>query len=132
MEKEYRVRPGRENRALAGLSLGGGQALVVGLRNPDRFAWLAAFSAGGAHPDMVSYFLDQHPPRAADRPRLLWVACGKEDSLYKENRSMVAVLEKHGLRPVAHFSEGAHSWPVWRDYLAALAPLLFREPPAKK
>lgn len=126
VESTYRVAEGRDNRALAGLSMGGWQSLVVGLNSLDRFAWIGSFS-GVADLDAL-----KEPLAAKDetnaRLRLLWIACGRDDFLLERNREFVAALEHQGIRHEWHLTDGAHAWPVWRGYLVDFAPRLFRAP----
>ena len=126
VEKDYRVLPGRANTAIAGLSMGGGESLYVGLNHLNRFAWVGAFSAG-LLPD-----LDQEFPRLAAKDnsklRLLWVACGEQDTLVGPfNVKLRAWLRSKGVKFTKIGTPGVHSWMVWRGNLAAFAPLLFRK-----
>lgn len=124
VERLYRVKPGREHRAVAGLSMGGLHALAIGLNELDTFAWIGSFS--GAVPE------EAIAPALADaaatngRLKLLWIACGKEDRLLAENEKLTALLKEKSIRHEWHLTEGGHSWPVWREYLAEFAPRLFR------
>lgn len=125
VETQYRVSKKREDRALAGLSMGGAEALVVGLNNLDHFAWIGAFSAGGAQGKFEDWWpaLDK---KANDRLKLLWIACGKDDFLFKSNNAFDEELKKREIRHDYVVTEGAHTWMVWRRYLAEFAPKLFR------
>ncbi|MEM7143602.1 MAG: alpha/beta hydrolase-fold protein [Verrucomicrobiota bacterium] len=125
IEQRYRVKPGRENRAIAGLSMGGYHSLSIGLNNLDTFAWIGAFSAAIPERKDVAAALD-HPDQTNDQISLLWIACGKDDFLLDENELAIAELEKSGIDHEWHLTEGNHSWPVWRDYLAVFAPRLFK------
>lgn len=122
IETTYRVRRGREHRAMVGLSMGGGQSLHVGLRNVDKFAWVGAFSAAVGEMDETLSAL------ATDESglRLLWIAIGSDDSLMDRNRSFIASLKEHGIRHEYRETEGAHQWAVWRLYLGEFMPRLFR------
>ncbi len=123
VEKGYRVSSRREDRAIAGLSMGGGESLLIGLDHTDLFGWVGGFSSAVAylHLDGLIPNLD-----ARVQPKLLWVACGTEDELIKPNRLFVAWLRTKGLAPVAIETPGIHNWPTWRDNLVHFAPLLFR------
>ncbi len=124
IEREYRVKSGPESRAVAGLSMGGGQSVYCGLKNPGVFGYIGAFSSA------VS--LDVHAPLLSDPSavnnalRLLWIGCGKEDFLYGNNTGFIDILKEKGIRHTAHITGGAHEWRLWREYLHELAPLLFR------
>jgi enterochelin esterase-like enzyme len=126
VESLYRVETDAAHRAIAGLSMGGGQSLTVGLGNLDRFAWVGAFSAAPLSPEAAQKFLAD-PAAANAKLRLLWIAVGKDDFLRQRNEEFVAALQDKGIHHEWLVSEGAHSWPVWRHYLAEFAPLLFTD-----
>jgi len=123
VERAYSVETKRDKRAIAGLSMGGGEALMAGLNHLDRFAWIGAFSAGGAAGDPGDVF-----PKLSEkdnaRIRLLWIACGKDDRLVEGNRKFVEWLKSRGIRHTWVETEGAHTWPVWRRYLIEFTKLL--------
>lgn len=125
-EKSYRISADQKTRAIAGLSMGGAQSLAVGLNNLDRFAWIGAFSAGGSDTNYASEFpkLDL---KANDKLRLLWLGCGQEDGLFAGNKKFEEWLTNEGIRHIWKESPGAHSWRVWRRYLAEFTPLLFQD-----
>ncbi len=125
VEKGYRVSARRENRAIAGLSMGGSESLLVGLNAPDRFAWIGAFSSGGLSTNLVATFpkLDQTANREL---RLLWIGCGEQDGLLGANRNLSGWLHSKGILHTWVQSSGGHSFRVWRRYLSEFAPLLFR------
>jgi enterochelin esterase family protein len=125
VETGYRVKTNRSSRAIAGLSMGGAEALLTGLNNPDKFSWIASFSGGGLTPDFGAQFPALNTA-SGRKPSLLWIACGQDDRLIEINRSLRAWLKSKGLEPVEVETPGAHAWMVWRRNLAALAPLLFR------
>ena len=123
-EREYNIARGRENHAIAGLSMGGLESLTVGLNHTAQFAWIAGMSSAihGEHFDEHTTQLD--PAKA--NLRLLWVACGTSDGLLQPNRDFVAWAKAKGLPVTAVETSGGHTWLVWRDDLLRLAPLLFR------
>ena len=125
VQSAYHVSNQRAARAIAGLSMGGAESLTIGLNNLDRFAWVGAFSSGGLNTNFSAAFpaLDA---AAAQRLRLLWVSCGKDDRLIEANRQFVHWVESKGPQCVWTEVPGEHSWRVWRRNLAAFAPLLFR------
>lgn len=125
IEKLYHVETDRSKRAIAGLSMGGLHSLTIGLGNLDRFAWIGAFSAAPPVTAAVTAALDD-ADSTNEALSLLWIACGKDDFLLEENETFVAALEKSGVEHEWLLTEGDHSWPIWRDYLAEFAPLLFR------
>lgn len=124
VEKLYRASTDRESRAVAGLSMGGGESLDVGLNARDRFAWVGAFSSAVPDdPDAEFPGLDANtkPPL-----RLLWIACGSEDFLTEANRKFWDWLQVKRVPFTRIETPGGHTWPVWRRNLATFAPLLFR------
>jgi len=125
VEAGYRVSASREDRAIAGLSMGGGESLLIGLNHQDRFAWVGGFSSAVVYDRFDGLFPKLDSTRGGPL-RLLWVACGTEDSLITANRKFVAWLRTRALQPVAIETPGIHNWPVWRDNLVHFAPLLFR------
>jgi enterochelin esterase family protein len=124
VERSYRVSGGRNSRAIAGLSMGGTESLLVGLNAVDRFAWIGAFSSGGLPEDFASNFpaLDA---QAAGQLRLLWIACGTEDRLITLNRKFREWLKTKDIAHTTIETPGAHTWMVWRRNLAEFASLLF-------
>ncbi len=125
-EKAYRVAAEPKSRAVAGLSMGGTESLLVGLNALDRFAAIGAFSSGGLNTNFPSQFpaLDE---KANGRLRLLWIACGEQDGLLSANQQLVDWLKSKGVRHTWVPTPGQHSFRVWRKYLAQFAPLLFQE-----
>ena len=111
----------------AGLSMGGGQSLTVGLRNPGTFGYVVSFS--GSVPRSPQAIANLIPDATAvnDHLRLLWLGCGRGDFLLKANQDFIAALDKAGVKRTWHESEGMHHWPLWRTYLVEVAPLLFRQ-----
>ncbi len=124
VETLYRVKSGRENRAIAGLSMGGLHALTIGLNGLDTFSWIGSFSAAVPEEAIAPVLAD--PEATNGKLKLLWIACGKDDFLLEENKKLTALLKEKGIRHEWHLTEGDHSWPVWRGYLADFAPRLFR------
>jgi enterochelin esterase-like enzyme len=125
VESIYNIRRDREGHAIAGLSMGGLQSLVVGLNHPDKFAWIGAFSSA------LSFLNEQRTQQlfpnveAAPKPDLLWIACGVEDPLLPFNRDFIASLQQRGISLTALETSGGHTWLVWRDCFVQFAPLLF-------
>ncbi len=126
VEAAYNVAPGRDNRAIAGLSMGGLEALSVGLTNTPQFAWVGAFSAAvhRLRPETL-------PPLTAKQANLhlLWIACGTSDDLIEPNRKLIAALTAGGLPVTPIETPGLHTWLVWRDNLVHFIPLLFQPGP---
>jgi enterochelin esterase family protein len=125
VEKLYRVSTDREDRAIAGLSMGGTQSLFIGLNALDRFAWIGAFSSGGLDEDFARAYPAVNES-INSRLHLLWIACGREDGLIGLNRKLVEWLQSKGVKLTWVETPGGHSFMLWRRYLADLAPLLFQ------
>ena len=123
VESGYRVSAKREDRAIAGLSMGGGQSLVIGLNHPGVFDWIGGFSSAVVYEHFDGLFPDMDPKAP---PKLLWIACGVDDDLIAPNRKFEEWLRTKGMQPVTVETPGIHNWPVWRDNLIHFAPLLFR------
>jgi enterochelin esterase family protein len=132
IDRTYRVAAGRENRAITGLSMGGGQAFTIGLKHMDLFAWVGEFSSG-----LVSdtdFRLDKHLPGFLDssdevnrKLRLLFLSCGTEDPRYPGQLDLADNLKAHGIHYVWYPTPGVHEWKVWRHALAEFAQKVFRE-----
>ena len=124
IEARYSADPRREARALAGLSMGGGQSLNFGLAHLDRFAWVGGFSSAPNTPKADELLPD---PEAAKQLKLLWLSCGDRDGLFDISRNVHATLEAKGVAHVWHVHEGGgHDFPVWKKDLYQFAPRLFR------
>jgi len=123
VESHYPVKTDRENRAIAGLSMGGGQALRIGLKNLDQFAWVGGFSSAlGGNAELI-----KDGPDAAKKLRLLWVSCGDTDNLMKGSEGFHVSLEKLKVPHVWHIDSGGHTWPVWKNDLYLISQMLFRD-----
>jgi enterochelin esterase family protein len=126
VERTYRVVKDRSARAIAGLSMGGAESLYTGLNALDRYAWIGAFSSGGMGDNYGKSFPALNA-KANEQLRLLWIACGKDDRLIEGNKKFLEFLNSRGVRYTWTETPGAHTWLVWRRYLAEFAPLLFQE-----
>jgi len=125
IEGEYRVKNDRASRAIAGLSMGGAESLLIGLNNLDTFAWIGSFSAGGL-PDTFDKEFPNLDAKANQQLKLLWIACGTEDHLITANRNLREWLKGKGINHTDIETPGMHTWMVWRRNLSEFAPLLFR------
>ena len=127
VEAAYRVRKDPDGRAIAGLSMGGEESLIIGLRHPELFSWIGGFSSAVIYSSYDGLFSSPLAQSAA-KLKLLWIACGTEDVLIGPNRNFIAWLRTQGLSPTAIETPGIHNWPVWRYDLIHFAPLLFGGP----
>jgi enterochelin esterase family protein len=126
VESEYRVKPDASSRAIAGLSMGGGQALWAGLRHVDRFAWIGAFSAATWEMAKGVPGAEKDPAKVNAALRLLWIRMGRDDHLLGTSRTFIAMLKGSGVTHDYAETPGGHSWSLWRGYLAELLPRLFK------
>ena len=124
VESAYPVSANRENRAIAGLSMGGSESLLTGLNNIDKFAYVGAFSSGGLNEDYAAAFPKLDAKQAAQL-RTLWIACGTSDRLIEPNRKFKGWLKSKNIAFTDIETPGAHTWMVWRRNLINFTPLLF-------
>jgi enterochelin esterase family protein len=124
VQKCYRVSTEQKNRAIAGLSMGGGQALTVGLGNLDLFGWLGAYSSAVPREQSLERLLAE-PKAINDKLQLFWIGCGRSDFLFQANQNFLERLNAEKIKHVAHITDGTHEWRLWRIYLNEFVPLLF-------
>jgi len=127
VDANYRTIRDRDHRAIAGLSMGGAQALRLGLDHLDEFAYIGAFSPAiqitDTKTDYDGMIADQD--RLNHQLRLLWIGIGHDDFLFTPVAESHEALTRAGIRHEWVESSGAHVWTVWRKYLADFAPRLF-------
>jgi enterochelin esterase-like enzyme len=127
-EAKYRLAPGRLNRAIAGLSMGGGQASNIGFGHLDLFSAIGVFSSSGG-PD----FAARHKVALADsdgtnaKLRVFWIAMGKQDAGRQRAEQFADLLAQNRIRRDYVETDGGHVWSVWRWCLGEFAPMLFRK-----
>ena len=132
VKRQYPLSDKREDHAVAGLSMGGAESLLVGLNHIDDFAYVGGFSSaplGSEKGDFGSSFpgiTAQSAPDLDAKLKLLWIACGTEDGLIGANQKFIAWLKEKGLPPTAIQTPGMHVWMVWRENLTNFLPLLFQ------
>lgn len=123
IDSTYRTRTTRWNRAIAGLSMGGGQALSVGFANLDRFSAIAALSgAGRSNPVETS---GKSAEEINNELSLLWIGYGQQDGGYQRGKALHQTLDAAGVKHVWFEGPGGHEWQVWRKHLYEIAPRLF-------
>lgn len=124
VEENYSVAADREHRALAGLSMGGGQTLNFGLANLDTFAWVAGFSS--APNTLPAGETISDPAQAKEKLKLLWISCGDADRLMNISERYHQALVEMGIPHVWYVEPGGHTWEVWKNDLYHLSQRLFR------
>lgn len=124
VEARYRTKTGSENRALAGLSMGGFQTLDIGIRRQDLFNWIGIFSGGirDTYEQTHGPFLDN----ANKNLKLFWIGIGKTDFLWERNENLLKLLREKDVKHTFRLSEGGHTWKNWRHYLHEFLQLIFR------
>ena len=129
IDKSYRTMADRDHRAMAGLSMGGGQTLQIGLTHTDTFGYLGVFSGVGfrGNPDLKTMYNGAY----ADAPSLnrklkaFFISIGTTENV-EGARRYKASLDSLGVHSVYYESPGtAHEWLTWRRSLYQFAPLLF-------
>jgi enterochelin esterase-like enzyme len=124
VEANYSVKADRESRALAGLSMGGGQSLDFGLGNLDTFAWVGGFSsAPNTNPPEQ---LVPDPEKAARQLRLLYISCGNKDGLIRISQGVHAYLKEKNVPHIWHVDEHAHDFQHWKKGLYNFSQLIFK------
>jgi len=124
VEKTYKVYTSPENRAIAGLSMGGGQSLNFGLGNLDKFAWVGGFSSAPNTKNPEE--LLPNPEQGRKKLKLLWVSCGDADNLMRVSSRTHDYLEKNKVPHVFYVEPGGHDFKVWKNDLYMFSQLLFK------
>jgi enterochelin esterase family protein len=127
VEKSYRIIPDRDHRAIVGYSMGGGQALSIGLDHLDLFSAVGGFSPAvvGDAATRFKALLDD-PDGTNAKLKLLWIGCGRQDSLFQADQAFAETMTNHKIRTTWYPTEGRHAFTVWRKFLIEVAPLLFQ------
>lgn len=124
IEKNFPVHKDRENRAIAGLSMGGGQALNFGLGNLDKFAWVGGFSSAPNTKEPKELVPD--PDAAKKKLNLLWISCGDQDRLIRFSQRTHDYLQANGVPHIFYIEPGGHDFKVWKNDLYLFSQLLFK------
>jgi len=124
IEQRYSVIKDRKQRAIAGLSMGGGQSLNFGLGNLDKFAWVGGFSSAPNTKQPEALVPDVNA--AQKNLRLLWISCGTEDNLIHISERTAAYLAKNSITHIYYKAPGKHDFLVWKKDLYNFSQLLFK------
>ena len=133
VDSHYRTKADKANRAIAGLSMGGGHSWRISMQYPDMFDYVGLFSAavmwnGGGVDGQNANPYDQALTRQfATAPQLYWIAIGKDDFLYALNASYRETLDRLGISYTYVETDGGHEWRNWRSYLVRFLPQLFKK-----
>ncbi len=124
VEKKFSVYKDREHRAIAGLSMGGGQSLNFGLGNLDKFAWVGGFSS--APNTKTPHILVPDPGKAKAQLKFLWISCGVDDGLMSFSKRTHDYLKAHDVPHIFYVEPGAHDFNVWKNDLYMFSQFLFK------
>jgi len=126
-ESKYRVTKGRQNRAIAGLSMGGSQAATIGFAHLDVFSSIGIFSSSAGKEFVARFEKTLADHDATNKQiRTLWIGIGKQDGFYANAEKFSDLLKQQQIRHTFESKEGFHTWAVWRWCLGEFAPLLFQ------
>ena len=129
IEANYNVLTDADNRAIAGFSLGGRQTLACGLGNPDMFHYVCAFAPAIFGPEISANFENGTYAPAAEineKMNLVWLSCGTSDFLYQSSLQLEKNFKDRGIEHKTMYPGGGHTWMNCRDYITAVAQLLFK------
>ena len=139
VESHYKVAKNKKNRAICGLSMGGGHTFATSKRYPDSFNYIGLFSAGlhvGTGGNRQDSFYNQLKADSnvqkqlaklfAGKPALYWIAIGKTDFLYQQNTDLRKYFDEMGYPYKYYETEGGHIWRNWRVYLTEFAQMIFK------
>ncbi len=127
IESRYSAEADREHRALAGLSMGGGQSLNIGLAHLDTFAWVGGFSSAPNTKPANQLVPDAAAAKA--KLKLLWLSCGKKDGLIRISQGVHAYLRDNNVPHIWHVDGNAHDAAHWKNSLYYFAQHIFRARP---
>jgi enterochelin esterase-like enzyme len=124
VDSHYSVEADPQNRALCGLSMGGGQSLNIGLKHPETFSWIGGFSSAPNTKKVTELVKDRDESKR--NFRLLWISCGDQDQILNVSQSFHNELQKLGVAHEWHVDSGGHDWNVWKNDLYFISQKLFR------
>ena len=124
IEKKYAAIKDREHRAIAGLSMGGGQSLNFGLGNLDQFAWVGGFSSAPNTKPPKELLPD--PSLAKEKLKLLFISCGASDGLISFSKRTHDYLKQNGVPHIYYIEPGVHDFKVWKNGLYMFSQLIFK------
>jgi enterochelin esterase family protein len=124
VEKTYRVIANKDNRAVAGLSMGGGHTLMATNNNPGVFGYIGVFSSGPRTVDEA--YEKQLEAVKAGGVKFYWTGAGNTDMAREGTMNLHSLLEKHGFKTSYKEIPGSHYWFLWRDFLGDFGSMLFR------
>ena len=127
VESKYRVAPGSKMRAIAGLSMGGGQSIHIGFGHTDLFSAVGVFSSAPSADFETRFAAAVNDAKTTNaRLKTVWIGCGKQDPVFPRAQKFSEMLTAHKIQNTFRATEGAHTFTVWRLCLGEFVPLLFR------
>ena len=124
IESKYPVFTDKDHRAIAGLSMGGGQSLNFGLGNLDKFSWVGSFSAAPNTKTPQELLPDAEA--AKSKLKLLWISCGASDGLITYSKRTHEYLAEKGVPHIYYIEPGVHDFKVWKNGLYMFSQLIFK------
>ena len=129
IEANYKVKTSARDRAVAGFSLGGRQALATGLGHPETFQWVCAMAPAIFGEEYKTNFENgtYAPLKSLNgKFRLIWIGTGTSDFLIQASRGLDGYLTENGVKHTFYTPDGGHTWMNCRDYLTRIAQLIFK------
>ena len=133
VESNYRVKKNKANRAIAGLSMGGGHTVRISAMYPNTFDYIGVFSMppflrfiGDTDTDFYIRLEEQMKTQKKNGYKLYWMGCGTTDFLYEYVKESRKKMDEIGFSYTYRESDGGHTWRNWRVYLSEFVPLLFK------
>jgi len=131
IDASFRTLSDQKNRAIAGLSMGGGQAIRIGFAHPDLFGTVATFSGGGGRGafdiETANNGIFKDPAKFNQTYRLFFIGCGTLEPSYQGMKGMYDALKAHGIQTAFSGPVGSHEWQVWRFHFYDFAQLVFQK-----
>jgi enterochelin esterase-like enzyme len=127
VEKTYKVSKKADDRAIGGLSMGGGQSINIAFNRPELFRYVVLMSPAAANAEQTYANFLKDPSVPNKQFKLLWLGVGKDDNLVGQaDKALDATLTAKGVTHTFKITDGRHEWTVWRHHLNDIAPLLFK------
>ena len=127
VEQTYKVSKRPDDRAIGGLSMGGGLTMNVAFNRPELFRHVVIMSSGGANAEQTYPSFFGNAAKINQQFKTFWIAVGKDDGLAAGgSKTLTDLLTAKGIKHTYRVTEGRHEWTVWRHHLNEFAPLLFK------
>ena len=123
IDRNFRTVPNKDNRAIAGLSMGGGHTVSATNNNPGVFGWVGVWSAGGQNTEAFEKLLRAVKEGGVSH---YWIGAGTTDMARQGSQTLYEVAKKAGLNTTYHEAPGAHFWFIWRQFLSEFGALIFK------